>query len=201
MCQSGPSPRNHRHRAAAPCPGDEATSSSALRSAIKRGRFRRPYTIDLAIVRESDSTHHGFPTANIATAPRSAATAASRRRLCRRHNTRRRGNPRRAIVNIGLRPVDNSTEPARTIESHIPRLRTPTSTAHTSLTFLRRLRPERRFLDALRAGSPSTPRPPEPSKICTFAVHYYLCNNRITFSDTMDLTIKTIDISESSWTP
>lgn len=145
-----------------PCPGDEATSSSALRSAIAEADFGRaatllgrPYTIDGTVTGGKRLGRTiGFPTANIATAlgprqllPPDGAYAAD-------ITLDGEASPRRAIVNIGLRPtVDNSTEPARTIEAHILDFDADIYGTHVSLTFLRRLRPERRFpsLDALRA--------------------------------------------------
>lgn len=144
-----------------PCPGDEATSSSALRRAIADADFDtaatllgRPYTIDGTVVGGKRLGRTiGFPTANIAPAlgtrqllPPDGAYAAD---ITLAGET----TPRRAMVNIGLRPtVDKSAAPARTIEAHILDFAADIYNTTVTLTFLRRLRPERRFpsLDALR---------------------------------------------------
>jgi len=145
-----------------PCPGDEATSSSALRRAIADADFDtartllgRPYVIDGTVVGGKHLGRTiGFPTANIAPAlgrrqllPPDGAYAAD---ITLAGDT----TPRRAIVNVGLRPtVDTSADPVRTIEAHILDFDADIYGTVISLTFLRRLRPERRFpsLDTLRA--------------------------------------------------
>lgn len=145
-----------------PCPGDEATSSSALRHAIgdadldtATGLLGRPFAIDGTVVGGKRLGRTiGFPTANIAPTlgfrqllPPDGAYAAD---ITLEGETA----TRRAMVNIGVRPtVDNSAIPARSIEAHILDFDADIYGTPVSLAFLRRLRSERRFpsLDALRA--------------------------------------------------
>lgn len=145
-----------------PCPGDEATSSSALRHAIAdadldtaAGLLGRPFAIDGTVVGGKRLGRTiGFPTANI------APTLGSRQLLppdgvyAADITLEDETATRRAMVNIGVRPtVDNSAAPARSIEAHILDFDADIYGTPVSLAFLRRLRSERRFpsLDALRA--------------------------------------------------
>lgn len=145
-----------------PCPGDEATSSSALRHAIAdadldtaAGLLGRPFAIDGTVVGGKRLGRTiGFPTANI------APTLGSRQLLppdgvyAADITLEGETATRRAMVNIGVRPtVDNSAAPARSIEAHILDFDADIYGTPVSLAFLRRLRSERRFpsLDALRA--------------------------------------------------
>ncbi len=145
-----------------PCPGDESTSSSALRQAIAEADFDtaarllgRPFTIEGTVVGGKQLGRTiGFPTANISPEiadrqllPPDGAYAAD---IAIDGDS----TTHRAMVNIGLRPtVDHTAPPARTIEAHILDFDADIYGRHTILTFRRRLRPERRFnsLDALRA--------------------------------------------------
>ena len=144
-----------------PCPGDEATSSSALRHAIAdadldtaAGLLGRPFAIDGTVVGGKRLGRTiGFPTANI------APTLGSRQLLppdgvyAADITLEGETATRRAMVNIGVRPtVDNSAAPARSIEAHILDFDADIYGTPVSLAFLRRLRSERRFpsLDALR---------------------------------------------------
>ena len=145
-----------------PCPGDEATSSSALRHAIAdadldtaAGLLGRPFAIDGTVVGGKRLGRTiGFPTANIAPTlgprqllPPDGVYAAD---ITLEGET----DTRRAMVNIGVRPtVDKSATPARSIEAHILDFDADIYGTPVSLAFLRRLRSERRFpsLDALRA--------------------------------------------------
>lgn len=145
-----------------PCPGGEATSSSALRRAIAQADLDtaetllgRAYTIGGVVTGGRRIGHTiGYPTANIETGlgprqllPPDGAYAADV--LLEGEST-----PRRAMVNIGIRPtVDKSITPIRTIEAHILDFDADIYGSTLTLTFLRRLRPERRFasLEALRS--------------------------------------------------
>lgn len=145
-----------------PCPGDESTSSSALRQAIAEADFDtaarllgRPFSIEGTVVGGKQLGRTiGFPTANISPElsdrqllPPDGAYAAD---IAIDGDS----TTHRAMVNIGIRPtVDHTAAPVRTIEAHILDFDADIYGRHTTLTFRRRLRPERRFdsLDALRA--------------------------------------------------
>lgn len=144
-----------------PCPGDEHTSSSALRQAIAEADFGtaarllgRPFAIEGTVVGGKQLGRTiGFPTANISPEladrqllPPDGAYAAD---IAIDGDS----TTHRAMVNIGIRPtVDHTDAPARTIEAHILDFDADIYGRRTTLTFRRRLRPERCFdsLDTLR---------------------------------------------------
>ncbi len=145
-----------------PCPGGHDLSSSALRCAIENADFAtaaailsRPYSIEGTVVPGRQLGRKiGYPTANI------EIEDAQRRLLppdgvyAADVTVDRDPAVYRAMVNIGRRPtVDNSAAPLRTIEAHILALSADLYSRRISLTFLRRLRDERRFpsIEALKA--------------------------------------------------
>lgn len=145
-----------------PSPESNDLSSSALRRAIAGADFAtaaailsRPYSIEGTVVPGRQLGRKiGYPTANIEIedAPRrllppDGVYAAD---VTVDHDP----TAHRAMVNIGRRPtVDNSAEPLRTIEAHILNFSADLYSRRLTLTFLRRLRDERRFssLEALTA--------------------------------------------------
>lgn len=139
--------------------GIAAVSSSAIRSMIAAadmegaaGALGRDYSLSGVVEhgRQIGRTI-GFPTANIGNIhpskmiPPSGVYAAT--------VILDDGSSYRAVVNIGSRPtIDHSTEAPVTIEAHLIGYSGDLYGRPATLTFLRRLRPERRFptLDALR---------------------------------------------------
>lgn len=145
-----------------PCPDCAHASSSALRKAIGGADLDtaatllgRRYTFRGTVVngRHLGRTI-GFPTANIAPENGSRQLLPPDGAYAADITVGDDPTPRRAIVNIGIRPtVDTSASPRRTIEAHILDFHADIYGSDVKLTFLRRLRPERRFpsIDALRA--------------------------------------------------
>ena len=131
-----------------------AVSSTSIREALRDGDVRRaagllgrPYGITGVVARGAARGRTlGFPTANLPAAPGLLLTNgvyAARARWD--------GESAAAVVNVGVRPtVDGAT---RLVEAHLLDVAPDLYGRRMNLTFVDRIRPERRFesLDALRA--------------------------------------------------
>lgn len=136
-------------------------SSTLVRDALAFGRVEeaagmlgRPYTMTGEVVHGRHVGHRlGFPTANVVCDSRLAVPASG---VYAADVALPDGSSRKAVVNIGTRPtVDNGSDIS--VEAHIPDFSGDLYGRTISLSFLRRLRDERRFgtlgelQDAIRA--------------------------------------------------
>jgi riboflavin kinase / FMN adenylyltransferase len=131
-----------------------AVSSTSIREALREGDVRRvasllgrPYAVTGVVARGAARGRElGFPTANLA-----AATGLLLANGVYAARAAWDGESAAAVVNVGVRPtVDGAT---RLIEAHLLDVAPDLYGRRLTLTFLDRIRPERRFesLDALRA--------------------------------------------------
>ena len=130
-----------------------AVSSSEIRAALQRGDLPsaarllgRPYSIRGEVVRGAGRGRTlGFPTANVKTdRPLGLPVGVY---VCRLTVTARQ---HQAVVNVGFRPTFGETELA--VEAHVLDFTGDLYDKRVTLTFIRRLREERKFpsVDALR---------------------------------------------------
>jgi len=131
-----------------------AVSSTSIREALRQGDVRRaasllgrPYGVTGVVARGAARGRTlGFPTANLA-----AATGLLLANGVYAARATWDGESAAAVVNVGVRPtVDGAT---RLIEAHLLDVGPELYGRRLTLTFVDRIRPERRFdsLDALRA--------------------------------------------------
>lgn len=144
------------HGLAAVALDGEPVSSTRIRSAISKGdldaagqMLGRPYTLSGPVIKGAQLGRQlGFPTANIEVAnlltPPHGVYAT---------HVEAGEESWRAALNMGVRPTVNEPDPRLHVEAHLLDFDGDLYGKNLEVTFLKRLRPERKFpdLDALRA--------------------------------------------------